>query len=169
MAIEGENLLRLTALVCACIALTGCNEDDAVAERGVTTDPLLVTNSMDTPGFQFAYSGSKGISPAMAEAERRLSPAFDTCVDEQPLGCLVAELARQDTLLNTAYGAAMERLSTTERNTLRLAERAWIVERDAHCEGESEAMGSGTVAERQVYCTLIETTHRTSWLEAYGR
>lgn len=46
---------------------------------------------------------------------------------------LAAELKAQDTRLNVAYQAAMARLTEAQRESLRLAQRQWIRDRDAKC------------------------------------
>ncbi|MEJ7925742.1 lysozyme inhibitor LprI family protein [Sphingobium sp. AN641] len=44
-----------------------------------------------------------------------------------------AELAHADAQLNSSYRALMRRLSSSDQNALRKAQRAWLAFRDADC------------------------------------
>jgi uncharacterized protein YecT (DUF1311 family) len=98
-------------------------------------------------------------------------PGGDTTIGMA--GCIAAETAAWDTLLNEAYRAAIEvgraadatgdviAPDLTRVSTLRNAQRAWIAFRDAECRAQYAAWGRGTM--RQVAgatCIMEETAER---------
>jgi len=80
--------------------------------------------------------------------------------------CAVAEIARQDTRLNQAYKAAMQRRGPKQKAALRTSERHWIARRDRTCRTAAEAFDGGSGAGLEYgQCILRETIARTIWLE----
>src|SRR4051812_32589447 len=96
-----------------------------------------------------------------AQAE---SKAYTACMSKaggvtvEMLDCISAEYSRQDIRLNQAYGRAMHALSPEKQQQLRVAQRAWLVTRDA-CNRISNTGGSldSLVASS---CTLEQTIKR---------
>lgn len=122
-------------------------------------------------GFTFAYSRSR-MDRGLADAEEKLTGSFTDCSEsgrDPNIECELEELDRQDAKLNAVYKKTMNDQSAPEKQRLRDLQRKWLSSVEEHCEGEANVMGSGSVAERQIYCRTIETIHRTAWLERYGR
>jgi uncharacterized protein YecT (DUF1311 family) len=74
--------------------------------------------------------------------------------------CNAQELAYQDGRLNTYYHDAMRRLSKSEQDTLRQAQRAWITYRDKKCEAAGREMRGGTGEYLLIEGCLIDETRK---------
>jgi len=82
------------------------------------------------------------------------------------MDCLGNENDVQGMRLNQTYKLAMSQLDATQKAALRKSERAWITQRDATCQTQSDELGGGT-ASILVYsnCILDETIKRTKQLK----
>ena len=105
--------------------------------------------------------------------EARYTPAYDRClsggaaargVTSAMVDCIAEELGVQDARLNTTYKSALAFLRPEQRPKLVLAQRAWIVFRDAKCDSENQ---TGGTIDRIGYvgCDLRATVVRTMELE----
>jgi uncharacterized protein YecT (DUF1311 family) len=112
-------------------------------------------------------------SPSGVEAS--YSAAFNRCmksgdaasgVTSAMMDCLGNENDVQGKRLNQTYKLAMSQLDATQKAALRKSERAWITQRDATCQTQSDELGGGT-ASKLVYsnCILDETIKRTKQLK----
>ncbi len=115
-------------------------------------------------------------APAAASAQApAFSPDLDRCLNAPSgrttagqIGCVDAELKRQDARLDQAYRGAMGRLNTRQQGKLRAAQRAWIAFRDADCAArQDEAWGTLSRVEA-AFCVLEKTARRADELEAFA-
>ena len=82
--------------------------------------------------------------------------------------CAGIEYRNADKKLNQVYQQLMPKLSTTRKQKLILAQRAWISFRDANCEFERSQFEGGTMASgTQAGCLAQLTKTRTVQLEEY--
>jgi len=72
--------------------------------------------------------------------------------------CNGNELKYQDALLNKYYKLAMQKLSKSEKDVLRKAQRAWIKYRDSKCDAAGEPMRGGTGEALLIGGCLVDTT-----------
>lgn len=114
------------------------------------------------------------MAPPVAASEPSYSPAFQACLDSDEgmsthgqIGCIGAELERQDQRLNAAYRQAMARLNPRQQGALRTAQRAWIAFRDADCASLTDA-DWGTLSRVSAnFCMLRMTAERADHLQSY--
>lgn len=149
--------------------ISGAADSETSARSGWLAEAIR-----DQPheGFTFAYSRSRTEDRGLADAEEKLTSSFTDCResgDDPNIECELEELDRHDAKLKAVYKKTMNDQSAPEKQRLRDFQRKWLSSVEEHCEGEANVMGSGSVAERQIYCRTIETIHRTAWLERYGR
>ena len=104
-------------------------------------------------------------APAQSSTEAEYTACYSKCTDAsggvtvEMLNCIAAEMAVQDSRLNTAYSDVRSELFEERRKALLAAQRLWISYRDANC--NFYATAGGTLA--QVVsndCFLQETTER---------
>lgn len=98
------------------------------------------------------------------------SHTFDVCMSKSDgvtadmLDCIGDETNKQDVQLNKNYAAAMMVRKPDQRDELKLAERAWIKERDSKCSLDTEG---GTAAQvNSASCVLDMTAQRARELLA---
>ncbi len=60
--------------------------------------------------------------------------------------CSAKEAQDADKQLNDLYRTVLEKLTPDNKNSLRVAQRAWIAYRDADCAGEAELYKGGSIA-----------------------
>ena len=90
-------------------------------------------------------------TPPLAAADGEMTQEYLTCMDKsngntaEMTDCISAETARQDARLNENYKRLMSKLSAKRKNTLQVAQRAWVKFRDANCSFYSDPDG-GTAA-----------------------
>ncbi len=105
--------------------------------------------------------------------EARYTPAYGQClssgaaaqgVTRAMVECIGEEASVQDARLNQTYRSALAFLRPEQRPKLILAQRAWIVFRDAKCDSENQT--GGTIDKiGYVSCDLRATVARTMELE----
>ena len=111
------------------------------------------------------------VPAADAQARRSILDEVDHCPGEsnmEILQCAGGISAREDARLNRAYKAALARLTPPRRQALRMAQRRWIKDRDAHCRAELDGGG----AQAGIYATacVANITHdRAFELEQIAR
>lgn len=85
------------------------------------------------------------VPAADAQARRSIFDEIDHCPSESNMElqqCAAGIGDREDARLNRAYKAAMARLSPPRQQTLRIAQRRWIKDRDAQCKAEFDEGGA---------------------------
>ena len=111
------------------------------------------------------------------EVDRAFSASYHSCIKSAPnipaLGdCTRRETEVQDARLNRIYRGVMARLSDTERNRLRTAERAWVRRRDPICEAYAVKIDGSAATSMSALinldCVLKATTRRAILIERYG-
>lgn len=109
-----------------------------------------------------------------ADAERYLSRAWRTCIDDavstaDMRDCSSREYVRLDRRLNQVYRTRMTRLPAPARIRLRDAQRAWLRVRFDHCERQLQRDGTGGTADllNNDGCIQREIIRRVAWLERY--
>ena len=71
-------------------------------------------------------------TPPLAAADGEMTQEYLTCMDKsngntaEMTDCISAETARQDARLNENYKRLMSKLSAKRKNTLQVAQRAWV-------------------------------------------
>lgn len=110
------------------------------------------------------------IALALAIAVSASASATD-CRDPQTQAdmtrCAGEDYARADRELNAVYAQVRSVLPETERERLKLAQRAWIASRDADCELEPYGARGGSMEPMLVAaCKADRTTQRTKWLKS---
>lgn len=110
---------------------------------------------------------------ASAQDKNELTKLYATCMDktgsttEGMIGCIGAELKRQDTRLNTAYKAVMADLSPARKTQLQEAQRAWIKFRDANCAFYFDPEGGSLARVSANDCMMSSTAARARELEGF--
>jgi uncharacterized protein YecT (DUF1311 family) len=80
--------------------------------------------------------------------------------------CAVKEYKEADDELNKMYQHAISRLDKEQRSQLRIAQRAWVKFRDAHCKFASMESGGGTMYQTLYYeCLKAISESRITDLE----
>ncbi|WP_341861079.1 lysozyme inhibitor LprI family protein [Gymnodinialimonas sp. 57CJ19] len=96
--------------------------------------------------------------------------AMDSLPQQGIIHCLGEQHAFWDSLLNNAYQQVIAERDGEEEERLRVAQRAWIIYRDATCEMEADAMGAGSgEAMVRLGCLARLTERRARDLETYLR
>ena len=83
--------------------------------------------------------------------------------------CISAETARQDARLNENYKRLMSKLSAKRKNTLQVAQRAWVKFRDANCSFYSDPEGGTAALLDGRDCFLQATANRAKELKNLTR
>ncbi len=80
--------------------------------------------------------------------------------------CMSAQTASADRQLNSTYQRLQGMLNKSEKNQLKLAERAWIAHRDQSCKfANRKYVGGSSYAMSLSGCILKETKQRTGELQ----
>ncbi len=108
----------------------------------------------------FAIIAAAALAGAAASAFAGAEGNPDECTGSTPemVDCLMAQHARWDKELTTAYQRAMKDAVPAQKEKLRDAERAWIKYRDANC--DYYAAGEGTIARIDAAACLRDMTKR---------
>lgn len=123
-------------------------------------------------------SGCMGAVPALlmgllsgpAMAQTWDCDAIDSLLQQGINYCLGEQHAFWDSLLNNAYQQVIAERDGADEERLRVAQRAWIIYRDASCEMEAGAMGGGSgEAMLRLGCLARLTERRARDLETYLR
>ncbi|UWQ97077.1 lysozyme inhibitor LprI family protein [Rhodobacteraceae bacterium M385] len=96
--------------------------------------------------------------------------AIDSLPQQGINHCLGEQHGFWDSLLNNAYQQVIAERHGEEEERLRVAQRAWIIYRDATCEMEAAALGGGSgEAMLRLGCLARLTERRARDLETYLR
>ena len=108
---------------------------------------------------------------ALAAPAHAQQTAVQRCIDAahtqlEMTTCAVDERVRADRELNQAYQALLPTLEPERRELLRVAQRAWIAFRDAHCAFEESEFAGGSMAPMiESLCVARLTEERTRELK----
>jgi uncharacterized protein YecT (DUF1311 family) len=101
------------------------------------------------------------------------TPLFRSCMDAVDLGafknsqwhaCYMAELQRQDKVLNGEYKSLQERLSPELKEPLTKAQRAWLAFRDSWCRYEAELPNAPGGDVNRAACMVEQTIAQSNRL-----
>lgn len=122
----------------------------------------------------FALIPAGPVNAESALDSTHYSKAFTLCMDKsggvtsEMMGCIDAELARQDTRLNTEYTSLQARLSDERKTQLRTAQRSWITFRDNNCGFYYDPEGGSLARIEASMCRLQMTAERASELAMFN-
>jgi uncharacterized protein YecT (DUF1311 family) len=114
-------------------------------------------------------------TPPLAAADGEMTQEYLTCMDKsngntaEMTDCISAETARQDARLNENYKRLMSKLSAKRKNTLQVAQRAWVKFRDANCSFYSDPEGGTAALLDGRDCFLQATANRAKELRNLTR
>jgi len=104
-----------------------------------------------------------------------VSPGFRACLEKQDIGCINAEFARQDKVLNDTYRKTLATMTQADKDdepglakrkpVLVKTERAWISWRNAQCDYLGLSQGPAASA----VCQMEMTRRRAADLEYYRK
>ncbi|NOT58838.1 MAG: DUF1311 domain-containing protein [Acidobacteria bacterium] len=105
------------------------------------------------------------------QAVAQKAPPKPGCADAQDQNtmnrCAQEEFQKADAALNKAYQQLLPKLEAAHKEKLKMAQRAWIAFRDAHCECEAFAFDGGSMQPLiRFSCMAAETNARTKQLQA---
>jgi uncharacterized protein YecT (DUF1311 family) len=109
-------------------------------------------------------------TPPLAAADGEMTQEYLTCMDKSNgntagmTDCISAETARQDARLNENYKRLVAKLSAKRKNTLQVAQRAWVKFRDANCSFYSDSEGGTAALLDGRDCFLQATANRAKEL-----
>ena len=113
-------------------------------------------------------------APPLSAADTEMTQ-YLTCMDKsnwnsaEMTDCISAETARQDARLNENYKRLMSKLSAKRKNTLQVAQRAWVKFRDANCSFYSDPEGGTAALLDGRDCFLQATANRAKELKNLTR
>lgn len=115
--------------------------------------------------FTAAVAASAGTpAPASAQEQPDRCPGARTQVDMNV--CAAQEHRAADAALNRAYARLMGVAAPARREGIRVAQRAWLAFRDAHCRSEaSEYQGGSMRPTVMSFCLADVTRSRTARLD----
>ena len=148
-----------------------------VLRIGIAAVATLVAFDPAAPKEPFAYRMQMNPieGPQNGAVNRRYTRQWSACQERafatrENENCFVAELARQDRLLNRTWPLTLRRFSPTMRKQLIAAQRKWNRARDPFCTERMNHYLGGTIM-TTVYldCQVELIIRRTMWLEKLGR
>jgi uncharacterized protein YecT (DUF1311 family) len=104
---------------------------------------------------------------AQKPAAQRKQPCADAQNQQEMNRCAAEEYKKADAELNKVYQQLLPKLEAAHKEKLKLAQRAWLTFRDAHCEYEAFIFDGGTMQPLIQYsCLEAMTRERTKQLRA---
>lgn len=118
-----------------------------------------------------SWVGLLGFQAAAQKAPAKKAAPKSPCADAQDQHtmnrCAQEEFQKADAELNKVYQQLLLKLETAHKEKLRLAQRAWVVFRDAHCDCESFAFEGGSMQPLLRFSCLAQVTRdRVKQLQA---
>ena len=115
--------------------------------------------------------GLLSFQAAAQKAPAKKAAAKSPCADVQDQHtmnrCAQEDFQKADAELNKVYQQLLLKLETAHKEKLKLAQRAWVAFRDAHCECESFAFDGGSMQPLiRSSCLAQVTRDRTRQLQA---
>ncbi len=111
----------------------------------------------------------------LAAADSDMSQEYSGCMDKSNgntagmTDCIIAETARQDARLNENYKRLVAKLSGKRKNTLQVAQRAWVKFRDTNCSFYFDPDGGTAALLDGRDCFLQATANRAKELGNLAR
>lgn len=97
--------------------------------------------------------------------QTKKQPCADLTAQNEMNRCAADEYKKADAELNKVYQQLLPKIEGEHKEKLRLAQRAWIAFRDAHCEYEAFAFEGGTMQPLiRFSCLETATRERTKQL-----
>lgn len=120
---------------------------------------VLLTGSIETAFAQ--KPAAKTAVPAKKQ------PCEDAQNQQEMNRCAAEEYKKADAELNKAYQQLLPKLEAPHKEKLKVAQRAWVVFRDAHCDYEAFMFDGGTMQPLiQASCLEAVMRERTKQLRA---
>ncbi len=105
----------------------------------------------------------------------KTNSSVENCIDKTDgstvkiLGCVDAEIIKQDKRLNTAYQNVMKSLTNENKERLKKAQQIWIKYRDANCAFYADPDGGTMASIIGANCVMDMTTQRAKELEDFHK
>jgi uncharacterized protein YecT (DUF1311 family) len=110
----------------------------------------------------------RGLSvSALAQRVPTKSPCADPQDQHTMNRCAHEDFQKADAELNKVYQQLLPKLETAHKEKLKIAQRAWVTFRDAHCESEAFSFEGGSMQPLiRSSCLAAVTRDRTKQLQA---
>lgn len=96
--------------------------------------------------------------PRVKPAPQQKQPCAGLTTQSEMNRCAEDEYRKADAELNRVYQQVMSKLEPDHRERLKVAQRAWLTFRDAHCDCEAFTFNGGSMQPLSYYSCLSATT-----------
>jgi len=96
--------------------------------------------------------------PRVKPAQQKKQPCAGLTTQSEMNRCAEDEYRKTDAELNRVYPQVMSKLEPDHRERLKIAQRAWLTFRDAHCDCEAFTFNGGSLQPLSYYFCLNATT-----------
>lgn len=96
--------------------------------------------------------------PRVSPAQQKKQSCSGLTAQSEMNRCAQDEYRKVDAELNRVYQQVMSKLEPDHRERLKIAQRAWITFRDAHCDCEAFTFNGGSMQPLSYYSCLSATT-----------